>query len=93
MEITRTKGEIEDMLRRVTFQIDSTPDCTLFGEYQFEELGLMKAHKQILLGALGEVPFWKPPVLFEQTCWAWLCGESWDKYPELIKEDGVWHTI
>ena len=80
------------MLRRVTFQMDITPTRDLFGVGMMNKLEMIDSHRTILLNALNGVASLDPPLLFEQTCWAWLYGEPWDKYPELTKEDGIWHT-
>ena len=104
MNITRTKGEIRDMLRRVTFAMDATPERDLFGVGMTAKIEQMDVHRKLLERTLNDVEMTHPPILFdvlemhiwhmEQTCWAWLCGEEWGRYPEMTKdEEDIWHTI
>lgn len=96
MKIQRTQEEIEDMLRRVTFALDSTPPVDLFGRSDQEARELMCCHRGILEAALdGNTTAWpEVPMLFEQSCLGWLSGiNGWNDYPELVKdEEGLWRT-
>lgn len=91
MEINRTVPEIEDMLRRVCFAIDATPEVDLLGRNNLEMIRLMESHRTILRCALVGEGFPQMQVLFDQTCLSWLSGCEWKFYPKLEKsKEGVW---